>query len=73
MAQAQSHVRLESGARPYLIYAPIDYAAVATGKWNGGGAWGTPLWLVPGADGQNRVVADDGKVYLPAQLPLRKA
>lgn len=72
MAQVQSHVSLKSGARPYLIYAPIDYAAVATGKWSGGGAWDTPLWLVSGADGQDRVVADDGKVYLPAQLPVQK-
>ena len=73
IVQAQSQIRLKSGARPYLIYAAIDYAAVATGKWNGGGSSDAPLWLVPGADGKDRILGDDGKVYFPWQIPVVKA
>ncbi len=73
--EAQSHVALRPGAEPYLVFTPIDSMLIETGKavWNGGGGPGAPLWLVPGADGKDRVLGDDGKVYFPAQIPVVKA
>jgi hypothetical protein len=74
--EAQSHTELRPGAQPYLVTMAIDANQLQTGQivWKAGGLWpGDPLWLVPGADGRDRVLGDDGEVYLASQIPLAKA
>jgi hypothetical protein len=75
--EALSHVGLKPGARPYLVYAPIDAGLVETGQaqWSqsAGGGPGSPLWLVPGADGKDRILGDDGRIYFPWQIPVVKS
>jgi hypothetical protein len=72
---AQANVVLQAGVQPYLVFFPVDGSLVGTGQvtWHGGGGPGDPLWLVPGADGHDHVVGNDGKVYLPSQLPIKMA
>lgn len=70
---AQHHTALRAGARPELVYFPVDAAAQQTGqiKWVSGGEYpADPLWLVPGADGQDHVVGADGHVFSTAELPI---
>ena len=68
---AQHHTALRSGASPQLVYFPADAAAPQTAAWTGGGVFpADPIWLVPGADGGDHLVGDDGRVYDPDQLPL---
>ncbi|MGH2501266.1 MAG: hypothetical protein ACRDID_02000 [Ktedonobacterales bacterium] len=71
----QRNILLQAGVQPYLVYVAIDATLVETGQvtWNGGGGPTNPLWLVPGADGHDYVVGNDGKVYLPTQIPLAMA
>lgn len=72
-ASAQARVALAAGSQPTLVYFPGDAAAQETGAstWAGGGEFpADPIWLVHGADGQDRVVGTDGKVYAPSQLPM---
>ncbi len=69
---AQRHVRLMPRKQPYLVYTPLDPMTAAS--WTGTGRDGfRPLWLVPGADGHDYVIGNDGKAYLPSQIPLAKA
>ena len=68
---AQRHVRLMPGKQPYLVYTPLD---PMSGGWSGVGRDGfRPLWLVPGADSHDYVIGNDGKAYLPSQIPLASA
>jgi len=71
----QRRVTLRSGAQPQLVYIPIDAAALETGQvvWNGGGTSPTdPVWLIPGADGQNHLVGADGHAYEMSSVPVMK-
>lgn len=74
---AISHVALKPGAQSYLIFAPIDAELIESGRavWSqtAGGGPGSPLWLVPGADGKDRILGNDGKVYFPWQIPVVEA
>lgn len=72
---AQRGVALRSGVQPQLVYIPIDAAELETGQvvWNGGGTSPTdPVWLIPGADGQNHIVGADGHAYNISSVPLMK-
>ncbi len=72
---SQRRVTPRSGAQPQLVYIPIDAAALETGQviWNGGGTSPTdPVWLIPGADGQNHIVGADGHAYDMSSVPLMK-
>ena len=72
---SQSRVALHSGAQPQLVYIPIDAAALESGQitWNGGGVSPTdPVWLIPGADGQNHIVGTDGHAYNMSSVPVMK-
>jgi hypothetical protein len=72
---SQRRVALRSGAQPQLVYIPIDAAALETGAvaWNGGGTSPTdPVWLIPGADGQNHIVGADGHAYEMSSVPVMK-
>jgi hypothetical protein len=71
--QARRHIGLQTGRQPRLVYFPGDRAAEATGKitWVAGGQMPyDPIWAVPGADGKDYIVGDDGQVYTLDQLPL---
>ena len=69
---AQRHVRPMPGKQPYLVYTPLD--PMRAMNWTGTGRDGfRPLWLVPGADGRDYVIGNDGNAYLPSQVPLAKA
>ncbi|HEY7341875.1 MAG TPA: hypothetical protein VH591_13415 [Ktedonobacterales bacterium] len=71
----QRRVELRSGAQPQLVYIPIDAAALESGQvvWNGGGLSPTdPVWLIPGADGQNHIVGADGHAYDMSSVPVMK-
>jgi hypothetical protein len=71
----QRRVAVRSGAQPQLVYIPIDAAALETGEvvWNGGGTSPTdPVWLIPGADGQNHLVGADGHAYEMSSVPVMK-
>lgn len=70
---SQRQVALRSGAQPQLVYIPIDAAALESGEvvWNGGGTSPTdPVWLIPGADGQDHIVGVDGHVYEMSSVPI---
>lgn len=72
---SQRRVVLRSGAQPQLVYIPIDAALLETGRvtWNGGGTSPTdPVWLIPGADGQNHIVGADGHAYAMSSVPVMK-
>lgn len=74
--QAHAHTTLRAGAQPQLIYFPADAAAQQAGVvvWRGGGEFpADPIWFVPGADGQEHFVGDDGAVYAVGQLPMIRA
>jgi hypothetical protein len=69
----RSHVALRAGTQPRLVYISLDAQAQVTGQlvWTAGGEFpADPLWLVPGTDGQDYLVGDDGNVYLPSQVPV---
>jgi hypothetical protein len=71
--EAHAHTTLRGGAQPELVYFPADAQAQQTGAvvWRAGGEFpADPIWLVPGADGQDHVVGDDGAVYAIGQLPM---
>lgn len=71
----QQRTALRPGAQPMLVYIPIDASALETGQvtWSGGGlSPADPAWLVPGADGQNRVVGVNGRVYAATNIPIMK-
>lgn len=74
IVERQRHTTLRAGTQPSLIYlAAYDTGDVETGriKWNGGGGGPqNPIWLVPGADGQDHFVGTDGNAYSLSQLPL---
>jgi hypothetical protein len=72
----QAHTTVRAGSQPRLVYVPIDAAAQETGKivWTAGGESPTdPLWLISGADGHDRVVGDDGRLYTVAQVPVMQS
>jgi hypothetical protein len=72
---SQRHVAVRSGAQPQLVYIPIDASQLQTGQvtWSGGGLYpADPVWLIPGADGQDHVVGTDGRDHYVSQLPLMK-
>ena len=74
--RTQQHVALRAGASAQLVYFPADAAAQETGQvmWTGSGEYpADPIWLVPGAEGRDHLVGDDGRIYSPAQLPIIKA
>lgn len=69
---ARARVPLRASAQPRLVYFPLDAQAQQTGQlvWNSGGEFpGDPVWLVPGADGHDRIVGNDGALYLSTQIP----
>jgi hypothetical protein len=70
----QRHVSLRPAASPYLIYiSSINASDLETGTivWHAGGLGAMdPLWLVPGADGQNYLYGNDGKVYAEREIPM---
>jgi hypothetical protein len=69
----QAHIALRKGAAPEPVYFPADAQAQQTGSvvWQAGGEFpADPVWVVPGADGQEHVVGDDGAVYAIGQLPM---
>ena len=70
----RAHVALRSGAQPRLVYIPLDAQAQVRGQlvWKAGGELpADPLWLVPGADGQEHLAGNDGNIYLPSQVPVQ--
>jgi hypothetical protein len=70
---AQRHTSLRAHAQAQLVYFPFDFAGQQAGRvhWNAGGQGpDTPVWLVPGADGQNYIVGTDGHAYTIDELPL---
>lgn len=70
--QTKHHVGLRVGAAPQFIYFPGSAMAQETGKltWVSGGEQPyDPVWIVPGADGQQHIVGSDGQVYYASQLP----
>lgn len=72
---AQSHTTLRSGTQPQLVYVPIDASALESGEvtWNGGGLYpADPVWLIPGADGQNHIIGADGHAYAMSSVPVMK-
>lgn len=71
--QAQQHTAARAGTRPQLVYFPFDFQGrwAGTVHWSAGGEGpDTPVWLIPGADGQDHIVGTDGRAYLVSQLPL---
>jgi hypothetical protein len=71
----QSHTQLAFNARPRLVYLNISLQGVDQGTltWTGGGILpDDPLWLIPGADGHDHIIGNDGHAYLPQQLPPAK-
>lgn len=75
-ALAQHGVSVHAGAHPHLIFIVVDATLIETGKitWKGGGLSAVdPLWVIPGSDGQDHIVGNNGKVYHPNELPLNAA
>jgi hypothetical protein len=73
--QVQEHIALRASALPEQVYFPADAAALQSSEvtWTAGGAFpADPIWLVPGADGRDHLVGDDGRTYTPDQLPMVK-
>jgi hypothetical protein len=71
--QTQRHVTATADAQPYLVFFPTNASARQDGTvvWNGGGdAPDNPIWLIPGVDGVNYVLGNDGKVYAQRDLPI---
>jgi len=71
----QQHVAMKSGAQPQLVYVPIDAGALETGQvtWTGGGLYpADPIWMIPGADGQDHIVGTDGHAYSMSSVPVMK-
>jgi hypothetical protein len=71
----QQHAPMKAGATGTLVYFPVDASLQETGKivWKGGGEDPTdPVWLIPGANGQNHVVGTNGYVYAMSDLPIMK-
>ena len=75
IVERQQHTTLRAGTQPALVYlAGYNTGGVETSqvKWNaGGGGPQNPIWLVPGANGQDYFVGTDGNAYTLAQLPLQ--
>lgn len=72
---AQRHVAPKPNTHPYLVFFPIDAADLETGRvvWDtnaGGLAPVVPLWLVTGADGNNYIYGNNGKVYAEREIPM---
>lgn len=70
--QTRQHVALHASAAPQLIYFPGSAMAQEAGKltWvSGGESPDDPVWMIPGADGQQHIVGSDGQVYYVNQLP----
>lgn len=70
---AQHHTSLRASAQPELVYFPVNAYAQATGKivWVSGGEYpADPIWLIPGADGQDHIVGADGRAYYLKDLPI---
>lgn len=75
-ALAQHGVSVRAEILPHLIFIVVDATLIETGKitWNGGGLSAVDsLWVIPGSDGQDHIVGNDGKVYHPDELPLNAA
>lgn len=72
----QRHVGIQARTAAALIYFPVDAHLQETGKivWKGGGEYpADPIWLLPGADGQQYVVGTDGLTRPASQLPVMTA
>ncbi len=70
---AEHRIGMRSGASPQLVYFPFDFEVQWRGQlhWTAGGELAdSPIWLVPGADGQEHFVGVDGHAYHLADLPL---
>jgi hypothetical protein len=70
---ARAPVGWRPGAAPRLVYFPFDFRARDAGTlhWAGGGEGpDDPVWLVPGAAGQQVVLGTDGQVYPLSALPI---
>jgi len=70
---AEHRTGVRSGTSPQLVYFPFDFQSQWRGQlhWTAGGELAdNPIWLVPGADGQEHFVGVDGHAYHPADLPL---
>lgn len=75
-AHAQHGVSVRAGFTPHLIFIVMDATLIETGKitWKGGGLSAVdPLWVIPGSDGRDHIVGNDGKVYYPGELPTNVA
>ena len=71
----QQHVALKSGAQPSSSQSQLMRAHSETGQvtWTGGGLYpADPIWLIPGADGQNHIVGTDGRSYNMSSVPVMK-
>lgn len=71
--QTQRRVIAKAGAQPYLVFFPTNASARQDGTviWNGGGdAPDNPIWMIPGEDGVNYLLGNDGKVYAQKDLPI---
>ena len=71
----QQHTRIKVGASATLVYFPVDATLLETGQivWKSGGiSPSDPIWLIPGADGQDHVVGTDGRAYMENDLPIMK-
>ena len=69
-----THMRMAANAQPRLVYFNFDFLGAERGNfiWQGGGAFPSdPVWLIPGADGQDHIVGLNGQVYRKSQLPSR--
>ena len=73
---SQAHVSPRAGSGARLVYFPFNQNAEDTGQihWTAGGNTPyDPMWLIPGADGQDHLVGSDGHVYAPGDLPVKPA
>jgi hypothetical protein len=67
--QAQQHTGLRAGASARLVYIPSDPTIIyRPGIALIGGSPSNPAWLVPGTDGQDHIVGEDGHVFTLTQL-----
>lgn len=67
--QAQRRIGLRAGASAQLVFIPSDPAIIyppAIPLKGGGPSY--PVWRVPGADGQDYIVGEDGRVFSIADL-----
>ena len=72
--QAQHGVSVRAGTKPYLVFFPVPNELLNSGQWKAGGSGpANPLWLIPGTDGRDHIMGNDGKVYYTSQLPYLKA